>query len=41
MLQNVITYMGEETRRLNEQVKSNIERFPHSFKFLPTKEEFV
>lgn len=29
-----------ETRRLNEQVNSNIERFPHSVSFLPAKEEF-
>ena len=31
---------GIETRRLNEQVKRNIERFPDDFMFQLTKEEF-
>ena len=31
---------GEETRRLNEQVKRNIERFPKDFMFQLTKGEF-
>lgn len=31
---------GVETRRLNEQVKRNIERFPEDFMFQLTKEEF-
>lgn len=30
---------GVETRRLNEQVKRNIERFPADFMFQPSKEE--
>lgn len=30
---------GVETRRLNEQVKRNIERFPEDFMFQLTKEE--
>ncbi|MFZ2890318.1 ORF6N domain-containing protein, partial [Sulfuricurvum sp.] len=30
---------GVETRRLNEQVKRNIERFPYEFMFQMTKEE--
>ena len=30
---------GVETRRLNEQVKRNIERFPSDFMFQPSKEE--
>jgi phage regulator Rha-like protein len=30
---------GVETRRLNEQVRRNIERFPESFMFQLTKEE--
>ena len=29
-----------ETRRLNEQVKRNIDRFPEDFMFRLTKEEF-
>ena len=32
---------GVETRRLNEQVKRNIERFPADFMFQPTKEEIT
>lgn len=31
---------GVETRRLNEQVKRNIDRFPDDFMFRLTKEEF-
>ena len=31
---------GVETRRLNEQVKRNIERFPEDFMFQLTKGEF-
>ncbi len=31
---------GVETRRLNEQVKRNIKRFPEDFMFQLTKEEF-
>lgn len=31
---------GVETRRLNEQVKRNIERFPNDFMFQLNKEEF-
>lgn len=31
---------GVETRRLNEQVKRNIERFPEEFMFQMTKDEF-
>lgn len=31
---------GVETRRLNEQVKRNIDRFPEDFMFQLTKEEF-
>ncbi len=30
---------GVETRRLNEQVKRNIDRFPEAFMFQLTKEE--
>ena len=32
--------MLQNTRRLNEQVKRNIERFPKDFMFQLTKEEF-
>ncbi len=31
---------GVEIKRLNEQVKRNIERFPEEFRFQLTKEEF-
>jgi hypothetical protein len=31
---------GVETRRLKEQVRRNIERFPEDFMFLLTKDEF-
>ena len=31
---------GVETRRLNEQVRRNIEKFPADFMFQLTKEEF-
>ena len=41
MLDSDLAFLyGVETRRLNEQVKRNIERFPHSVSFLPTKENF-
>ena len=32
---------GVETKRLNEAVKRNIERFPERFRFQLTKEEMV
>lgn len=32
---------GVETRRLNEQVRRNIEKFPEDFAFKLTKEEFA
>ena len=32
---------GVETRRLNEQVKRNIDRFPKDFMFQLTQEEFT
>ncbi|WP_232335618.1 ORF6N domain-containing protein [Mucilaginibacter arboris] len=32
---------GVETRRLNEQVKRNIDRFPEDFMFTLTEEEFA
>nr|NQU91843.1 ORF6N domain-containing protein [Bacteroidota bacterium] len=32
---------GVETRRLNEQVKRNINRFPGDFMFQLTQEEFI
>ena len=31
---------GVETRRLNEQVRRNIEKFPEDFMFQLTKDEF-
>ncbi|MFH0998191.1 MAG: ORF6N domain-containing protein [Pseudomonadota bacterium] len=31
---------GVETRRLNEQIRRNIEKFPEDFMFLSTKDEF-
>lgn len=34
------TLYGVETRRLNEQVKRNIERFPDDFMFQLRKDEF-
>lgn len=34
------TIYGVETKRLNEQVKRNIKRFPDDFMFQLTKEEF-
>jgi phage regulator Rha-like protein len=41
MLDNEIAKMyGVETRRLNEQVKRNIERFPANFMFQLSSEEF-
>lgn len=36
---DLATLYGVETRRLNEQVKRNIERFPEEFMFQMTKEE--
>ena len=32
---------GVETRRLNEQVKRNIERFPEDFMFVLNEQEFT
>jgi hypothetical protein len=32
---------GVETRRLNEQVRRNIDKFPEDFMFQLTKEEFA
>lgn len=41
MLDSDLAFLyGVETRRLNEQVKRNIERFPGDFMFQLTKEEF-
>ena len=41
MLDSDLSFLyGVETRRLNEQVKRNIERFPDDFMFQLTKEEF-
>lgn len=41
MLDNDLAELyGTETRRLNEQVSRNIERFPEDFMFSLTKEEF-
>ena len=37
---NLATLYGVETKRLNEQVKRNIERFPEDFCFQLNKEEF-
>lgn len=37
---DIAAFYGVETRRLNEQVKRNIERFPGEFMFHLTKEEF-
>ena len=36
---DLATMYGVETRRLNEQVKRNIERFPEDFMFQLTKGE--
>ena len=38
--QDLARLYGVETKRLNEQVKRNIERFPEDFMFQLTKEEF-
>ena len=38
--QDIAMLYGVETRRLNEQVKRNIDRFPEEFMFQLTKEEF-
>jgi len=41
MLDNDLAELYEvETRRLNEQVKRNIDRFPEDFMFRLTKQEF-
>ena len=41
MLDNHLAeFYGVETRRLNEQVKRNIERFPEEFMFRLTREEY-
>ena len=41
MLDNDLAELYEvETRRLNEQVKRNLERFPEDFMFQATKEEY-
>jgi len=32
---------GEETKRINEQVKRNFERFPEDFMFQLTDNEFI
>ena len=37
---DLATLYGVETRRLNEQVKRNIDRFPDDFMFQLTKQEF-
>ena len=36
---DLATLYGVETKRLNEQVKHNIKRFPEDFKFQLTKDE--
>lgn len=36
---DLATLYGVETKRLNEQVKRNIKRFPEDFMFQPTQEE--
>ena len=36
---DLATLYGVETKRLNEQVKRNIKRFPEDFKFQLTKDE--
>ncbi len=37
---DLATLYGVETKRLNEQVKRNIQRFPSDFMFRLSKEEF-
>lgn len=39
--QDIALLYGVETKRLNEQVKRNKDRFPNDFMFQLTKEEFV
>ena len=39
MTDNLATLYGVETKRLNEQVKRNIKRFPEDFMFQLTKDE--
>ena len=42
MLDSDLAFLyGVETRRLNEQVKRNIERFPDDFMFQLTKENLI
>ena len=36
---DLATLYGVETKRLNEQVRRNVERFPERFRFQLTKEE--
>ena len=36
---DIATLYGVETKRLNEQIKRNMERFPERFRFQLTKEE--
>ena len=37
---DIATLYGVSTKRLNEQVKRNIERFPETFRFQLTEKEF-
>ena len=39
--EDLATLYGVETRRLNEQVKRNIERFPEDFMFVLSEQEFA
>ena len=39
MTDNLATLYGVETKRLNEQVKRNIKRFPEDFMFQLTKDD--
>ena len=38
---DLATLYGVETKRLNEQVKRNIKRFPEDFMFQLTKDEYL
>ncbi len=38
---DVAELFGVETKRLKEQVRRNIDRFPQDFMFEPTKQEFA
>ncbi len=40
LYQDLAKMYGVETRILNQQVKRNIEKFPETFRFQLTKEEF-